>query len=43
MREIRGKIGYSNENVAKSNHYRCKKSLAAMVKDNPNLISLLRD
>lgn len=43
MREISVKMGYSNENVAKSNHYRCKKSLAAIVKDNPNLISLLRD
>ncbi|MBX9853466.1 MAG: sigma-70 family RNA polymerase sigma factor [Cytophagaceae bacterium] len=43
MREISEKMGYSNENVAKSNHYRCKQYLASMVKEDKDLLNLLQN
>ncbi len=41
MKEISEKMGYSNENVAKSNHYRCKQYLAKIAKENKQLLILL--
>jgi RNA polymerase sigma factor (sigma-70 family) len=41
MKEIGQRMGYSNENVAKSNHYRCKQYLAKMVKEDKELLNLL--
>jgi RNA polymerase sigma factor (sigma-70 family) len=43
MKEISEKMGYSNENVAKSNHYRCKQYLSKMVKEDKELLNLLRN
>lgn len=43
MKEISEKMGYNNENVAKSNHYRCKQYLARMVKEDKELLSLLQN
>ncbi|MFL5729661.1 MAG: RNA polymerase sigma factor [Cytophagaceae bacterium] len=43
MKEISAKMGYSNENVAKSNHYRCKQYLSKLVKDDIELVNLLRN
>jgi RNA polymerase sigma factor (sigma-70 family) len=40
MKEICKKMGYSSENVAKTYHYRCKKKLAEMVKNHPDIIEL---
>lgn len=42
MRQISEKMGYANENVAKSNHYRCKQYLGKLVKENSVLFNLLR-
>lgn len=43
MKEISVKMGFSNENVAKSNHYRCKSYLAALVKENETIYNLLKN
>jgi RNA polymerase sigma factor (sigma-70 family) len=43
MKEISVKMGYSNENVAKSNHYRCKTYLAKLVKEDESLLNLLKN
>ena len=43
MKEISEKMGYNNENVAKSNHYRCKQYLAKMVKGDKELLNLLQN
>jgi len=42
MKEICEKMGYSSENVAKTYNYRCKQKLVTLVKDNPQLIALLK-
>lgn len=42
MKEIKEKMGYSSENVAKTTHYRCKQYLKELVKSNPVLVTLLR-
>jgi RNA polymerase sigma factor (sigma-70 family) len=42
MKEISIKMGYSNENVAKSNHYRCKQYLSKLVKEDGDLLNLLK-
>ncbi len=43
MRQISEKMGYSNENVAKSNHYRCKQYLGKLVKENSVIFNLLKN
>jgi RNA polymerase sigma factor (sigma-70 family) len=43
MKEISVKMGYSNENVAKSNHYRCKTYLSKLVKEDESLLNLLKN
>ncbi len=43
MKEISQKMGYNNENVAKTNHYRCKQYLSKMVKDDKELLNLLKN
>jgi RNA polymerase sigma factor (sigma-70 family) len=43
MKEISERMGYSNENVAKSNHYRCKQYLSKMVKEDKELLNLLKN
>jgi RNA polymerase sigma factor (sigma-70 family) len=40
MKEISDKMGYANENVAKSNNYRCKQKLIQLLKDKPNMLEL---
>lgn len=42
MKEISVKMGYSNENVAKSNHYRCKQYLSKLVQEDGELLNLLK-
>lgn len=42
MKEISERMGYNNENVAKSNHYRCKQYLTKMVRDDKELLNLLQ-
>lgn len=42
MREIKDKMGYTSEDVAKTNHYRCKQYLSKIVKSSPELVKLLR-
>lgn len=42
MKEISIKMGYKSENVAKTNHYRCKQYLTKIVKEDSELLSLLR-
>ena len=42
MKEVKEKMGYSSENVAKTTHYRCKQYLKELVKSNPSLVTLLR-
>lgn len=42
MKEIKEKMGYTSENVAKTTHYRCKQYLKELVKSNPALITLLK-
>ncbi len=43
MKEISERMGYANENVAKSNHYRCKQYLGKLVKENSILFNLLKN
>ncbi len=43
MKEISDRMGYNNENVAKSNHYRCKQYLSKMVKEDKELLNLLQN
>ena len=43
MREISQLMGYSSEDVVKTNHYRCKQYLGKLVKSSPELVSLLRN
>jgi len=43
MKEICEKMGYSNENVAKTYNYRCKKKLMDLINENPMLLSVLRN
>lgn len=40
MKEIAEKMGFLNENVAKSNNYRCKKKLLSRFMERPDLIKL---
>jgi RNA polymerase sigma factor (sigma-70 family) len=42
MKEIAVLMGYSSEDVAKTNHYRCKQYLAKLVKEDTELMELLR-
>ena len=42
MKEIKDKMGYTSENVAKTTHYRCKQYLKELVKSNPALVTLLK-
>lgn len=43
MKEISEKMGYSSENVAKTNHYRCKQYLSRIVKEDVELLNLLKN
>lgn len=43
MKEISEKLGYTNENVAKSSHYRCKLALMRLISGNKELENLLRN
>lgn len=43
MKEIKDLMGYSSDDVAKTNHYRCKQYLAKLVKSNTQLIDLLKN
>jgi len=43
MKEISERMGYNNENVAKTNHYRCKQYLAKTVKEDKELLNLLQN
>jgi hypothetical protein len=36
-------MGYSSEDVAKTNHYRCKQYLTKLVKNDTELISLFKN
>jgi len=42
MKEIAAKMGYSSEDVVKTNHYRCKQYLTKLVTNNPEIESLLK-
>jgi len=42
MKEIGEKMGYANENVAKTNNYRCKQYLQKLVNEDKNLLNLLK-
>lgn len=42
MKEICEQLGYKNESVAKSAHYRCKKYLAKVVKNDKELMTILK-
>jgi RNA polymerase sigma factor (sigma-70 family) len=42
MKEIKEKMGFTSENVAKTKNYKCKQRLAAMVKDNSFLKDYLK-
>lgn len=43
MKEIKDLMGYSSEDVAKTNHYRCKQYLSKLVKNDPSLLELLKN
>lgn len=43
MKEISEKMGYSSEHVAKTTHYRCKQYLSKLVKEDNELLNLLRN
>jgi RNA polymerase sigma factor (sigma-70 family) len=43
MKEIAELMGYNSDDVAKTNHYRCKGYLTKLVKSDPSLIKLLRN
>ena len=43
MKEIKDLMGYSSDDVAKTNHYRCKQYLAKLVKSNTQLVDLLKN
>jgi len=42
MKEICEKMGFANENAAKTANYKCKQRLIKMVKDNPSLIEIFK-
>jgi len=42
MREISQLMGYSSEDVAKTNHYRCKQYLSKLVHNDKQLVTLLK-
>ncbi len=42
MKEISAKMGFSNENVAKTKHYRCKQYLARIIRDNKGYLNILK-
>lgn len=41
MKEIREKMGFSSENVAKTKHYKCKQRLIGLVKDDTSIKDML--
>jgi RNA polymerase sigma factor (sigma-70 family) len=43
MNEISKRLGYSNENVAKTYNYRCKQKLLQIVKKYKDVVSLVRE
>lgn len=43
MKEIKELMGYSSDDVAKTNHYRCKQYLSKLVKSNTRLVDLLKN
>ena len=43
MKEISEKMGYNSENVAKTTHYRCKQYLSKLVKEDHELLNLLKN
>ncbi|MFN3404245.1 MAG: RNA polymerase sigma factor [Cytophagaceae bacterium] len=43
MKEICRRMGYSNENVAKTYNYRCKQKLAQLVRENQSISNLLKN
>lgn len=42
MKQISEKLGYQSENVAKTNHYRCKQYLMKLISENKELENFLR-
>jgi RNA polymerase sigma factor (sigma-70 family) len=42
MKEIAEKMGFANENAAKTSNYKCKQKLMNMVKSNPSLIQIFK-
>jgi len=43
MKEIAGKVGYANEQIARNKKTQCMKALKNLVKENPNVQSLVRE
>lgn len=43
MKQISEKLGYTNENVAKSSHYRCKLALMRLISEDKELENLLKN
>lgn len=43
MKEISQLMGYSSEDVAKTNHYRCKQYLSKLVHNDKQLVNLLKN
>ena len=42
MKEISKRLGYTNENVAKSKNYKCKQKLAQLIRDDKEIYNTLR-
>lgn len=43
MKEIKEKMGFTSENVAKTKHYKCKQRLIGIVKDNASVKDMLQE
>jgi RNA polymerase sigma factor (sigma-70 family) len=43
MKEIKEKMGFTSENVAKTKHYKCKQRLIGIVKDNASIKDMLQE
>lgn len=43
MKEIAQLMGFADENVAKSTHYRCKKKLIDMIQNDKKTLALLKE
>ena len=42
MKEIKEKMGFTSENMAKTKHYKCKQRLISLVKDNASIKDMLQ-